>query len=96
MKCGKSVFKASKLLKVSVEFDDAIRSIKIAGDFFMHPEEKINELEEKLLGVQVNESDIRLRVEDFFVNGGVQVFGFSSEDLTKAIMQACENASSGG
>lgn len=96
MKCGKSVFKASKLLKVSVEFDDSIRSIQIAGDFFMHPEEKISELEKKLLGVQVNESDIRLRVEDFFVNSGVEVFGFTSEDLTKAIMQACEHAGCDG
>ncbi len=96
VKKGKSVFKASKLLKIRVEFDDSIRFVQISGDFFMHPEEKISELEEKLVGVKAGESDIKNAVDLFFADGSVQAFGFSSEDLAKAIMLACANAGSSG
>ncbi|MBI5159118.1 hypothetical protein HY992_03285 [Candidatus Micrarchaeota archaeon] len=89
LKHGKSILKATKLLKVSVEFDDCIRSIQISGDFFMHPEEKITELEEKLVGTKARDEDV-LRVVDVFMNaGGVEVFGFTAEDLTKAVLMAC-------
>lgn len=89
VRSGKSVFKAAKLLKVSVEFDDCIRSIRISGDFFLHPEEKITALEAALVGVKVDESLLRARAEDFFAREKVEVFGFSSEDLAKAVISAC-------
>ena len=42
MKNLANIFKAKKLIKISMSYDDKkniIDSIKITGDFFIHPEE---------------------------------------------------------
>ena len=50
---GKAVHKVEggKLLKITVEFDDVIDDVKITGDFFLHPEESIKDLEKNLFGI---------------------------------------------
>ncbi|MEM4389099.1 MAG: lipoate protein ligase C-terminal domain-containing protein [Candidatus Micrarchaeia archaeon] len=89
MKMGKAVFKAGKLLKVFVEFDELIHRIKITGDFFFYPEEAIAELERALEGTPVNEEEIRRRVEAFLQRPGIEAYGFDAAQLTQAIMAAC-------
>lgn len=54
MKDGKNIYKAQKLIKVTVSYDDKIRAIKLNGDFFLHPEESIADLERMLVGVETN------------------------------------------
>jgi len=44
MKNLANIFKAKKLIKISMSYDDkknVIGSIKITGDFFIHPEETL-------------------------------------------------------
>ena len=42
---GKSVYKAAKLVKINVEYEDnRILSIDITGDFFIYPEDRIKEI----------------------------------------------------
>ena len=53
---GKAINKVAggKLIKVSLGVEDGrIVDIKVTGDFFMHPEEKIEELENTLTGVRI-------------------------------------------
>lgn len=84
VKKGKSVFKAGKLIKVFLDYDDKIQSIKITGDFFVHPEEKIADIEKGLVGTVVDEKKI---IEKLVVLlDGVQVFGFDEKQLAHAIM----------
>jgi len=53
---GKAVFKSGKLIKIDAVFNaERIERIKITGDFFLHPEEKIEELENALLGVELKD-----------------------------------------
>ena len=64
--------------------DDKINSIKITGDFFLHPEEKIFELEEILTGCQITESLISQRLTKFFKNA--TLIGASPQDFLNIIL----------
>ena len=54
MKNLSNIFKAKKLIKISMSYDDkkkVINSIKITGDFFIHPEETLEILDGLLVGI---------------------------------------------
>ncbi len=56
-----------KLLRVRfVLEEEKIASIRFTGDFFLHPEESIEELEEKLRGVEFGEESVLPVMEEFF------------------------------
>jgi len=77
-----------KLLRVRLKIaDHAIQSIKITGDFFMHPEESIEDLEAMLTGTLVDEPAIRAKVQDFFKHE-VEVIGAGVEDFVSVILMA--------
>ncbi len=42
--------KEGKLVKVEIEYDGAIRKVKITGDFFLHPEETLEKIEQSMIG----------------------------------------------
>jgi len=86
------VFKVpgGKLIKVKLELEDGIINlIQVQGDFFMHPEEAIEELETVLAGSSSNELH---KVKDFFSSRDVQLVGVVPEDIVTAITMALENA----
>ena len=74
-----------KLLKCAIRIDEnrIIKDIKISGDFFMHPEEKIDTLENILKDIHVDE--IEEKIKKFF-DKDVTLIGASPEDLTKLII----------
>ncbi len=82
---GKAAVKSGKLIKVDAIFrGDVIESIKITGDFFLHPESRIEEIEERLRGRRVDE------VKDIVTEmlGDAEYIGLSVEALTEAVIQA--------
>ncbi|MEM3517083.1 MAG: lipoate protein ligase C-terminal domain-containing protein, partial [Candidatus Bathyarchaeia archaeon] len=74
-----------KLIKVFVSIKNGvIEEIKITGDFFLHPEESIEILEEKLKGINVNEeTKIRNVLNEFFKSK--TLIGATSEDFFLAL-----------
>ncbi|HLD85626.1 MAG TPA: lipoate protein ligase C-terminal domain-containing protein [archaeon] len=69
-----------KLLELEWELDgDAIKHIRITGDFFAHPEWCIEEIEKALVGVNV--SDAQIKVDEQMIQKNFQIIGFSSSDL---------------
>lgn len=82
--------KASKgLIRVSVDVeDDVIKRIVISGDFFMHPEDKLWDLERSLIGVKVDRSSVLTNIRRFYQENGVLTPGVEPEDFTEAIMKA--------
>ncbi|MDI6708350.1 MAG: lipoate protein ligase C-terminal domain-containing protein [Candidatus Thermoplasmatota archaeon] len=77
-----------KLIRCSLEVKNSvILNAKITGDFFMHPEEKIEDLENLLRGLKLEEEKIRKALSDFY-SGNVLVVGASTEDFVKLIMSA--------
>ena len=82
---GKFDYKAGKLIKVRAVFEgDKIKEIKITGDFFLHPEEKIEEIEASLRGKRIKEIEETLRES----MDGAEYAGISPKDLTYAIREA--------
>lgn len=82
--------KASKgLIRVSVDVENnIIKGIVISGDFFMHPEDKLWDLERSLIGVEVDRSSVLTSIQRFYQENGVLTPGVEPEDFTEAIMKA--------
>jgi lipoate-protein ligase A len=75
-----------KLIRLRAEVrDNSIQRIKITGDFFLHPEDGIAELEKRLVGCNLDEEAISSIVGR--VLSGTTMVGISSNELTKAIMR---------
>ena len=77
---------------VATEFDlieDKLTNVKIYGDFFMHPEESINDLE-RALNLSPK-SKVEKRVRTFFKDNEVILVGISPEDFVRVITLALEN-----
>jgi lipoate-protein ligase A len=97
MKKSHYIYKSTKLIHVLLEYtertptqDSIINSITITGDFFVYPEESLNELESSLIGTRLEKNNVRRKVQQWL--SGTQVFGFDSESMTKAIMGCLSNA----
>ena len=74
-----------KLIRVRVVHNNGIiESVRFNGDFFMHPEEAMEELEEMLSGKGIDEACII--IDDFLKD--VEVAGGSAEDFKKALKMA--------
>lgn len=64
-----------------------ITSLMLTGDFFMHPEDAILDLEERLTGALLEEDSVRKRVQAFF-DTDVQVVGAAVDDIVHVILAA--------
>jgi hypothetical protein len=62
-----------------------IGKIKICGDFFLHPEEKIENIENAVaqLNFDIDEGELEKAIEDELKN--CEIAGFSAKDLAKLI-----------
>lgn len=82
-----------KLLKVHLWPDQAeerISKVKIFGDFFVHPEESIEDLEKHLQDTRLDTDAIVDRVSEFLESAEVEIFGITPEAIAHAIMLAIE------
>ena len=87
MKSAEYKVPGGKLLAAEVqEKDGALVSVKLVGDFFMHPEEAIMGLEEALTGSPLGEIDER--VESFFAEEDITLYGVAPGDFVKVIRLA--------
>ena len=87
MKKTHNIYKSKKLIKISLEYDEdskIINSITITGDFFLYPEETLDELEVNLIGTKLGKDEIKQKIEKCL--NGSEAFGFDSESLTNAIL----------
>jgi len=90
---GKAEYKVEggKLIKVQlVRKGDRIEKITIMGDFFLYPEELIEELEEALTGHLLNETDLTALVKTLVEKREATLLGASPNDFVKCIMMAGE------
>jgi hypothetical protein len=81
---GVKKVKGGKLLKVLViEEGGTIKEAKISGDFFVYPEEAIDEIEGCLKGADI--SRVREVLRDFAKRRTVRTVGFTLEDIAEII-----------
>ncbi|MFP4423950.1 MAG: lipoate protein ligase C-terminal domain-containing protein [Candidatus Woesearchaeota archaeon] len=73
-----------KLLRLEVELDkEIIGSIKLSGDFFVHPETAIAKIEGLLEGKRIDEVEDVLN--NFIRKNNIELIGFDASDLAKAL-----------
>jgi lipoate-protein ligase A len=78
-----------KLVCFSVEVEDGrVTSVRITGDFFLHPEDSIEKVEESLRGVpaEIDESDAASRIRDAL--GSAKLIGATPEDFARIFKKA--------
>ncbi|HII60598.1 lipoate protein ligase C-terminal domain-containing protein [Pyrococcus horikoshii] len=81
--------KAKKgLIRVEIEEENGIaKDVKISGDFFIYPEDIVNDLEKALRGGEI--SKLEEKVEEFFSGrDDVEMPYLSVEDFKMAIRKA--------
>ena len=81
-----NIYKSKKLIKISLEYTDTnvISSIRITGDFFLYPEETLDQIEASLIGKKMDRNSIKETIEKCLSHS--EAFGFDSESLTDAII----------
>ena len=86
---GSAVYKVAggKMIKVRARFAGGlIEDIRLSGDFFLHPEEAIEDVESALRGVDVREVERAIAA----ALQGVECVGVSPSDFCRAIRMAYE------
>jgi lipoate---protein ligase len=78
-----------KLFRIELAYDRQIESFKITGDFFLHPEETILQLENALYGLSLplSEKDLTARFNDVLEQQGALLVGLSATDLAVAVCE---------
>jgi lipoate-protein ligase A len=90
-----NIYKSKKLINISLEYTEKkiISSIRITGDFFLYPEETLDQIEASLIGTKMDRNSIKETIEKCLSHS--EAFGFDSESLTDAII-GCLNSDGNG
>jgi len=79
--------KLGKIIKIKLAYkqeSQLIHSIRITGDFFVHPEETIEQLEQGLCGVKLEKEDLKNKIQMVLKNS--EFFGFEIDSLVDVIL----------
>lgn len=80
-----------KLLKIFLETEnDKIADLKITGDFFLYPEEKITLLEDALKNEPLDAETLKLKLENLIQHENLELFGLDAESIVTTILMAAE------
>ena len=82
--------KEGKIVKVDVEFDDVIKKLSITGDFFLHPEEVLGDIEKGMIGLKRDASfdTLVLKIQNIVKDYNTQMIGISPESIASVIREA--------
>lgn len=85
-----------KLLRcaLAIDCENTIRGAKITGDFFMHPEEKVVELENALCGLRLEKRVLGSALNAFY-KGSVSVIGASPDDFVVLLLKCAPEKKKG-
>ncbi len=70
--------------------DKTVSKIKITGDFFLHPEDCITEIEKSLVGLSLDSSQLDLTkiLESILTRNNAQLIGVTPEQLADLFNKA--------
>lgn len=83
-----------KLLRVKLDTDNiSICALQISGDFFLHPEETLPEIEEAIAGLPMAISTQALgqKINEVLIKEKADFIGVTAEDIAATIIEAIEN-----
>ena len=83
--------KGGKLIQCDVSMEgNVIKAVRYTGDFFMYPEDAIEMLERDITHINITEA--RNRINKFFEDNKIELFGVAVEDFIRVLDMAVENA----
>ena len=79
-----------KLVRIDVVFDERIETVKITGDFFLHPEDTLEEIVDVLEGVllPLRHDEMVQKVEAILKKNNAQLIGAGADDLIMILEEA--------
>ncbi len=79
-----------KMVCIKVEYSDRIERIEILGDFFLHPESAIDEMESSLVSANVNESmeSLSRRISEAISRRGAELIGITPNAIAEVVLKA--------
>jgi hypothetical protein len=80
-----------KLIRLRIELDEASGlavSVRVAGDFFAHPEEAFEEAEATLAGLGL--AELPQVAAHAFARADLTIFGASAADISEALRRAID------
>ena len=82
----------NKLVRAEIVADNStIRGVKITGDFFIYPEDFLEEIERCLKGVKLGEGlkeEAKIRIKALTKGSNAQLVGISPEGIAEAVARA--------
>ncbi len=84
----KKKVKEGKVVKIEIDCDDLIRNVRITGDFFLHPEEILDEIEKSIAGLDRNADEDTIISNIHRAAGDVQMIGISPESIALMVREA--------
>lgn len=84
-----------KFVRIKLIANEYITDLQITGDFFLHPEESISQIEQNLknLHVQTSEEEIEERIHATLAKNKANLIGVSPADLAQLIHRALQSPS---
>ena len=83
--------KGGKLVRVRIACDESIMfQVQITGDFFIHPEEGLDTIENVFVGMRVppSQNEIEGLVNEVVMRDNLKIMGFSPSDLATLVTGA--------
>jgi len=80
------------LIRITLEIDNGIiKDILISGDFEFFPKEDLSAMEKELIGLALNEGNLREKIEKFYETHSIQAPGTNPNDFVRTIQLASQN-----
>jgi lipoate-protein ligase A len=92
MKTNSITRKFGKMLRLDVIYSEKIESLKITGDFFLHPEETLDQISEELTGVAVPiQKELVFRKIKYIMDSNeAEMIGITLEDILNTLDEATQ------
>jgi lipoate-protein ligase A len=75
-----------KLLRIFIDKDDQkIIDVKITGDFFVYPEEKISLIEDVIRGKSLDKEQLMKDIDEVVAKESIELFGVNAEGIVTAL-----------
>lgn len=89
MRQAETKVQGGKLVRLQAKVNGDVREVRISGDFFLHPEESIERIEEALVGLSrdAGREEIIKRVENVCRIHKVTMLGFTSDAIADLLLE---------
>ena len=79
-----------KLLRIKVDYNEKINSVHITGDFFLHPEDSVDQIEALVVGTSVNEEESKIseKIKSYAKGQEIQMIGIDADAIARVVKAA--------